>query len=201
MPRPARYAKGLAKREEILTTALEVIARAGYRGTSVRELARAVGLSQAGLLHYFSSKEELFSEILAKRDAVNAAAAAQRGESALDGLVSTVRHNADVPGLVRLYAQFSVESSDPAHPSHGAFVARYARVRDRLAADIADRKQAGTLPPSLDAEVAAALLVAAADGLQTQWLLDPEVDMAAHLSSLVSLLSSAPPAAPPPPAR
>ena len=33
------YAKGIAKREEILTAALDVIARNGYRRTSVRELA------------------------------------------------------------------------------------------------------------------------------------------------------------------
>jgi AcrR family transcriptional regulator len=201
MPRPARYAKGLAKREEILTTALDVIARTGYRGTSVKELANAVGLSQAGLLHYFASKEELFAEILAKRDAVNEDAVGERGEPALDGLVSIVRHNADVPGLVQLYAQFSIEASDPGHPSHEVFVERYARVREMLAADIAARQEAGTLPSSLEATTVASLLIAAADGLQTQWLLDPEVDMAAHLSSLVSLLSSAPAQAGPGPAR
>lgn len=196
MPRPARYAKGLAKREEILTTALDVIARTGYRGTSVKELANAVGLSQAGLLHYFSSKEELFAEILAKRDAVNEQAAAGRGESVLEGLVSIVRHNADVPGLVQLYAQFSVEASDPGHPAHEVFVERYARVRDMLASEIAAGKDAGTVSPTIDPAVTAGVLIAAADGLQTQWLLDPEVDMAAHLASLVSLLCPTPAQAP-----
>ena len=71
MPRPARYAKGIAKREEILDTALEVIARSGYARASVRELADAVGLSQAGLLHYFASKEELYAAILLRRDPVS----------------------------------------------------------------------------------------------------------------------------------
>ena len=198
MPRPARYAKGLAKREEILTTALEVIARTGYRGTSVRELANAVGLSQAGLLHHFSSKEELFAEILAKRDAVNEEAYSDRGESALDGLISVVRHNSDVAGLVQLYAQFSIEACDPGHPSHDIFVERYSRVRATLSADIAARQEAGTLPAGIDPAVAASLLIAAADGLQTQWLLDREVDMAAHLTSLVSLLAPAPAPAPRP---
>ena len=66
--RRGSYAKGVAKREEILTRALDVIAREGYRGASIKELADAVGLSQAGLLHYFGSKEELFTEILRKRD-------------------------------------------------------------------------------------------------------------------------------------
>jgi AcrR family transcriptional regulator len=202
VPRPARYAKGLAKREEILTTALEVIARTGYRGTSVRELAKAVGLSQAGLLHYFSSKEELFAEILIKRDEVNENAVSDRGETAVEGLIGVVHHNADVPGLVQLYAQFSIEASDPGHPSHEIFVERYARVRELIATDVAARQQAGTLTSGLDPTVIANLLIAVADGLQTQWLLDPDVDMAAHLSTLISLLGLAPaPAAAPEPAR
>jgi AcrR family transcriptional regulator len=76
MAQRGSYAKGIAKREEILTSALDVIARNGYRRTSVRELADAVGLSQAGLLHYFSSKEELFQEIVRKRDEVDLASSA-----------------------------------------------------------------------------------------------------------------------------
>ncbi|MGC3993785.1 MAG: helix-turn-helix domain-containing protein [Propionicimonas sp.] len=187
MTRPARYAKGLAKREEILTTALEVIARSGYKRTSVRELAAAVGLSQAGLLHYFSSKEELFAEVLLKRDAVDRERAAG-GEAAVRTLVDIVRHNAEVPGLVQLYAQYSVEAAHPEHPEHEAFVERYDRIRGYLVADLRARQEAGTLPAHLDAAKLANLLIAASDGLQTQWLLDPGTDMAEHLGYLVDLL-------------
>lgn len=191
MSRPARYAKGLAKREEILTTALEVIARTGYRGTSVRELAAAVGLSQAGLLHYFSSKEELFAEILRKRDAVDhARASAEEGEagSSVEMLIDIVRHNAEVPGLVQLYAQYSVEAAHPDHPEHAAFTERYDRIRGLLVADLAARQAAGTLDPGLDAAKLATVLIATCDGLQTQWLLNPDTDMAGHLAYLVDLL-------------
>jgi AcrR family transcriptional regulator len=38
MARRGSYAKGVAKREEILVAALDVIARNGYQGTSVWEL-------------------------------------------------------------------------------------------------------------------------------------------------------------------
>jgi AcrR family transcriptional regulator len=62
------YAKGVAKRAEILRAALAVIARHGYRKTSTRELAAAAGLSEAGMLHYFGSKEKLFEEVLRARD-------------------------------------------------------------------------------------------------------------------------------------
>lgn len=195
MPRPARYAKGVAKREEILTTALEVIARTGYRNTSVRELAAAVGLSQAGLLHYFASKEELFAEILLKRDAVDEANSAGPDVPALDRLVDIVRHNADVPGLVQLSAQFSVEASHAGHTAHDLVAERYERLRGVFVAELTARQQAGSLPAGLDAAKVANLVIAAADGLQTQFLLDPSLDMAEHLAYLVSLLGSA---APPP---
>src|SRR4051812_19943354 len=62
------YAKGKAKRAEILDVALEVIADDGYSAATVKNLADAVGLSQNGLLHYFGSKDALFAEILRRRD-------------------------------------------------------------------------------------------------------------------------------------
>ena len=54
MARRGSYAKGVAKREEILTTALDVIARNGYRRTSVRELADAVGRSMRSVQRSFA---------------------------------------------------------------------------------------------------------------------------------------------------
>lgn len=188
MSRPARYAKGLAKREEILSAALEVIARTGYSRTSVRELASAVGLSQAGLLHYFSSKEELFAEILLKRDRVDHDRSEPETGSEIAALASIVRHNAEVPGLVQLYARFSVQATDPGHPAHEAFVRRYAEIRAVLSNEITTRQRAGSLPPGLDATRVANLLIAVSDGLQTQWLLDPDFDMADHLDYLIDLL-------------
>ena len=62
------YAKGLAKREEILEVALAHFAERGDHRASVREVARLAGLTQAGLLHHFSTKEELFLAILQQRD-------------------------------------------------------------------------------------------------------------------------------------
>ncbi|MCB0912160.1 MAG: TetR/AcrR family transcriptional regulator [Propionibacteriaceae bacterium] len=192
MSRPARYAKGLAKREEILTTALDVIARTGYGRTSVRELANAVGLSQAGLLHYFASKEELFAEILLKRDQVDHDRSEPEAGSEIGALSSIVRHNSEVPGLVQLYARFSVEATESGHPAHDAFVNRYEAVRELLAGEITARQAAGTLPPDLDAPRIANLLIAVSDGLQTQWLQDPAFDMADHLDYLIDLLGLGP---------
>ncbi|MET0726369.1 MAG: TetR/AcrR family transcriptional regulator [Leifsonia sp.] len=180
-----QYAKGVAKREEILTTALDVIARNGYRRTSVRELADAVGLSQAGLLHYFSSKEELFQEILRKRDEADGERFQLEGRNPLDVFIEVIEHNAEVPGLVQLYAQLSTEAGDPEHPARDYFIERFNGFREMVVPLIRDEQAAGRLRDDIDAETMTNLLLAASDGLQTQWMLDPSIDMAASLAALL----------------
>ncbi|NEN06510.1 TetR/AcrR family transcriptional regulator [Diaminobutyricibacter tongyongensis] len=186
-PKKGSYAKGLAKREEILTTALEVFAERGYRRASLREIAEAVGLSQAGLLHHFSSKEELFAEVLRKRDEADLASAAEHDDP-FQGLVDAMRHNAEVPGLVHLYATISAEAADESHPGHDYFVERYRFFIDQLAQYIASEQRAGRLDPTLDAREVARLVIAVADGMQVQWMLDDTADMASSVEYLWSLV-------------
>ncbi|MEN0085743.1 MAG: TetR/AcrR family transcriptional regulator [Leifsonia sp.] len=189
------YAKGVAKRDEILENALEVIAREGYRGTSVKELAEAVGLSQAGLLHYFDSKDELFTAILRKRDEVDSRRFGDLDEKpSLDrmreGFVGIVRHNAEVPGLVQLFSRLAVEAGDPQHPAHDYFVERSAALRSTVADAVARRQQEGGIGDAVDPETIARIIQAVADGLQLQWLQDPTVDMAATVDAVFALLAA-----------
>ena len=189
-----RYAKGIAKREEILDVALEVFAKKGYDRTSVREIARLTGLSQTGLLHHFSSKEELFAEALRRRDARNERAHGeiQGGPVTAGGLVSIVRHNSQEPELVRLFVTMSAESTDNESPARAFFEKRYHKLREDLATDIRAQQSSGEVVGDLDADGVAALLIAAADGLQIQWLLSPdETDMGDRLDLLLSLVRRA----------
>src|SRR6516164_7906113 len=47
------------KLEHILRTAAQIFAEKSYHSTSMRDIARATGVSLAGLYHYCKSKEEL----------------------------------------------------------------------------------------------------------------------------------------------
>ncbi len=64
--RPAHDA-GAERRREILIAAEEVFARKGYRGTTMGDVAHAVGVTQPALYRYFASKQELFMGALALR--------------------------------------------------------------------------------------------------------------------------------------
>ncbi len=187
------YAKGRAQRDKIVDVALDLFSRMGYDRTSVREIARMSGLSQAGLLYHFSSKEELFVEVLRRRDERNESFYAENPDHhvALPGLVNIVRHNAEEPGLVRLYVAMSAESTDEESVARHFFEERYDGLRSELAEDIEERQETGELSAALDPDIIASLLLAAADGLQIQWLLHPEgFDMGERLEVLAQVLRS-----------
>jgi AcrR family transcriptional regulator len=189
------YAKGTATREEILDVALDLFLRKGYDRTSVREIARMAGLSQAGLLHHFSSKEELLVEVLRRRDERSREAYQETPDEDLsvDGLLSVVGHNAQEPGLVRLYVAMSAESTDQDSAAREYFEERYRWLRAGVAQDIRRQQESGEVSAELDPDAVASLLIAAADGLQIQWLLDPDgLDMGARLAQLWSALRQIP---------
>ena len=55
----------LSRRAEICRTAAQIFRERGYDATSVSDIARALGITKAGLYHYFESKEALLFEITA----------------------------------------------------------------------------------------------------------------------------------------
>jgi len=52
------------KRKLLYDTAASLFAGKGYSGTSIRDLASALGLQKSSLYHYFDSKEDLLFRIL-----------------------------------------------------------------------------------------------------------------------------------------
>jgi len=52
------------RRAEICRTAAQIFRDRGFDATSVSDVARALGMTKAGLYHYFESKEALLFEIL-----------------------------------------------------------------------------------------------------------------------------------------
>ena len=53
-----------ARRAEICRAAAQIFRDRGFDATSVSDIARALGLTKAGLYHYFESKEALLFEIM-----------------------------------------------------------------------------------------------------------------------------------------
>ncbi len=166
------YAKTARRRQEILRTAIEVFAEYGYHGSSVREIAARVGLSETGLTHHFGGKAALLAAVIEERDAED-----QLRWSSLSDLPELIAQNAQRPGIVALFTLLSAEGTAPAHPAHEFFASRYERVRDNLTERVRAAQRDGTVRADIDAGLVAQLLVALMDGLQVQWLYDRDADM------------------------
>ncbi|GAA1445849.1 helix-turn-helix domain-containing protein [Nocardiopsis tropica] len=196
MSRRGPYSKSAAKREEILSAALDLISRHGYRGTSVKAIAASVGLSPAGVLHHFGTKESLFVEVLKRRDELDAIRARTDSDSVteksplhpLDSYAELVDSNSGVPGLVELYSAMAVEAADPSHEAHVFFADRRVEAHRILTKAVRRMQEDGRLTTKIDAGALATALHALADGLQTLWLVDPDVDMGGTVTSLLHAL-------------
>lgn len=185
MSRAQGYAKGRATRERILDAAETAFGEVGFRGASLREIAQRVGLSHPGLLHHFPSKEALLLAVLERRDEVDRARIEQEegGAARLRRLVEVVGGGVERRAIIELFAVMSVEATNPDHPAHQYFDARYRRVVAEIADSYRDADSRGELIASLDPDQAAITLVALMDGLQVQWLYHPElVDLGAALT-------------------
>jgi AcrR family transcriptional regulator len=53
-----------APRETILARAAELFARQGYEGTSLQQVASAVGMTKAAIYHYFPTKQSVYEAIV-----------------------------------------------------------------------------------------------------------------------------------------
>ncbi|MFF2549567.1 TetR/AcrR family transcriptional regulator [Nocardia sp. NPDC058058] len=192
-PHPRRRKRGDERREQIIDEALKTFADNGYRNASIAEIAERCGLSQPGLLHYFPNKAALLAAVLDYRDRLDYDRLGfdrqLRGIEALDRLVRLVEHNMHVPGLVQLFTVVTSEAVTADHPARDWVVNRYRTFERFLARALDDGIADGTLRPDIDTAALARQIFAMMDGLQLQWLLDPEnVDMAALFRAYIDEL-------------
>lgn len=176
------YAKGSKQREVIIQAALECFGERGYNGASMREIARRVGLSQAGLLHHYGTKEDLLRATLGARDTISiatGAAAADQAQNALVGMLAVIEDNASQRPWVRMFTFVSAEATREDHPAHNYFRDRAHLVIDHMRTGLERAVEQGLVRTDVDLDEAARQCQAMMYGLQVQWLFDPSVDMVA----------------------
>jgi AcrR family transcriptional regulator len=190
------YLKGRIRREDIITAAVAVYAEAGYHGSSLREVARRVGITHAGLLYYFPTKEALLAAVLERRDAEDVEREHLRvppGLEALRHLMRLAMHNVHHPGIVDLYARLAAEAVTPDHPAHDYFEQHYRMARRYAVESFKVLAANGGLRTGVDPELAGLNLVALMDGLQVQWLSNRNaVDLVAAVRSYLQDLLTVP---------
>ena len=190
------YLKGRIRREDILGAAVAVYGEAGYHGSSLRAIAKRAGITHAGLLYYFPTKEALLAAVLERRDAQDTERerlTIPPGVDFLRHLVALAEYNVRHPGIVDLYARLAAEATAADHPAHVYFERHYRLARDHAVASFRAMRERGELRADVDPELAALGFVALMDGLQVQWLTTPAaVDLVGALRFYLAALLTGP---------
>lgn len=177
------YKNGLRRRQQILETAVQVFGQYGYAGASLHRIAELVGVSDPALIRHFGSKEGLFTAALEHSDKQNTV----HEPDSTDGLAffehfaRAVETNVRQRGLVELLLTVATEASDDGHPAHPFITKRYRDLVATMCAQLRRAGERGEVRRMDDAEIEAEVrtVIALMDGLELQWLLDPEVDLVA----------------------
>jgi len=185
-----------ARREEILQAAMETFGSRGYYNGSLGEVAERVGMTHAGVLHHFGSKDRLLLEVLEYRDRTDVEHLEGHqppgGLGLFHHLVRTARLNAQRPGIVQTYAVLSAEAVTEDHPGQDWFRERYSGLRRLVGVALTEVCAADDPPDAADLDAAAASVLAVMDGLQIQWLLDRDaVDLAGATAFAIDAILTA----------
>lgn len=192
-----RQTRGLARQQQILEAAFRLFATRGYRSTTLAMVAGAVGLTEAGVLHHFPSKEALLHAVLAARDspAPDVEARAAHAGSALESLRQLplfAQVLVDNPLLARFDIVVGGESIAERGPALRHFADRRRLIREKLDTVLLAGVDAGEIRSDLDISATAAQIVAFMDGIQMQWLLDGETtDLVGEYHAFVDNLERA----------
>ncbi|MBF7014315.1 helix-turn-helix domain-containing protein [Novosphingobium resinovorum] len=185
--RGARYAKGDARREEILRGVTDLIVREGYRRQSLREIGAALSIEPAHILYYFASREDLLQRVIELWDRDSIASLSKDADvpPSLDLFVAAVRRNCEAPGIGLLFLAFATEAADRAHPAHDFFRRRVSRIHADLSKAIRREQAQGAIHTAVDAQLTARQLMALADGLQLQASTGAPIDVVSDLKMTI----------------
>jgi AcrR family transcriptional regulator len=190
-------ANGRASRKAILAAAADVFAENGYRGTSLTEIANRVGMTQPGLLHHFSTKDQLLLAVIQEHEATSEHTTTMVEDLApenfrfVDSLEKLAASNTGARQAQLLLTTLSAEAIPRNHPLHEHFVQRYRTFRRGLARILASAQESGSVRRDVNPQELAREIIATLDGLHLQWLLDPrEINLKKALRAYAERLAA-----------
>jgi AcrR family transcriptional regulator len=189
-----RQARGLARQDQILDVAFELFATEGVRATTIARVAERSGLSEAGLLHHFPSKDALLLAVLDRADASFPDTEAWIAEpggglESLRRMPASAQVLSDRPSLARLRVIVSAEAVVQDGAARRYVTERTATIRRVLTNSLAEGVRRGEFRSDLDPASRATEIVAFMEGIQIEWMLDPDaVDLVAAYEAYVDTL-------------
>lgn len=176
------YRTGIESRARIVEAAVDIFGRHGYKGGTLQQVAEAVGMTAGAITKLFGTKEQLLIAVLQHwavltTDVIGADA---KGMSRLEGFGRLMAFHMEHRGFLELYITMAAETAAfPEHPAHEFMTQRYAGTLEDLRDMFAAGALEGSFRPMSQDEIdnEAECLLAAMDGLEIQFLLNPAFDL------------------------
>ncbi|MCU1472435.1 TetR/AcrR family transcriptional regulator [Amnibacterium sp.] len=176
------YRTGIQSRAKIVAAAVDVFGRYGYKGGTLQQVADTVGLTAGAITKLFGSKEQLLIAVLQHwafltEDVIGAEA---KGKDRLEGFGRLMAFHMEHRGFLELYITMAAETAAfPEHPAHDFMVDRYISTLAHLRSLLAEGVKEGSFNTMSKDEIdnEAECLLAAMDGLEIQFLLNPGFDL------------------------
>jgi AcrR family transcriptional regulator len=187
------YKKGIERRQEVVKVAVDVFGQYGFKGGTLQQVGDKVGLTPAAIMKLFGSKEKLLIAVLEHWGVVTAGIVGleAKGHRRLDGFRRLMAYHVAHPGLLELYSTMAAEATSEEHPAHGFMTARYQSTLANMRELFSDAAGEGRFRPMSDEEIAreAEFLLAAMDGLEIQFLLNPAFDLQESFNAFLARLN------------
>ena len=178
-----------ARREELTRQAARLFAQKGYHGTSIGEIAEALGVQKGSLYAHIESKQDLLYETMAE--------GARAFHAGLDAIPEELPATEKIRLALRSHLRVVADQLDVAtvfvqewryldEERRGRFVAERRRYEERVRAYFREGREQGELRSDLDENVAALLFLSAANWAFT-WL-RPGVDTDAIADAFYAFL-------------
>ena len=176
-PYATLLAKGEDRKQRILDVAQRLLARNGWRTTTLSQIAKEAGVTSAGLLHHFESKEQLLHAVLDARDADDAEHAYQHTGDLADAIASAAERFYRSPELVGTFAVLMAENIAADAPLHDRLLDRYRAAVEIIADRIRFGQSEARYRQDVNPVVKAVEILAFVNGMETSWLLDPTIPL------------------------
>lgn len=197
------YRRGVERRLQVVDAAIDVFGQYGFKAGTLQRVADRVGVSPGAIEKLFGSKQQLLVAVLERWGELTADAIGRdsTGIDQLRGFRRLMAYHMQHKALLELYTTMAAESTSPEHPAHAFMTERYrntlATMRRLFADAVANGDFRSMDEEEIDSE--AECLLAIMDGLEVQFLLDPNRDLersfGQYADRLIARLSVA--AAPP----
>ena len=169
-------APAVDKRRQILDAAIRVLARQGYHGTRVSDIADEAGVAYGLVYHYFKSKDEVLNELFTERWSLLLAAieeADREQQSARDKLAAVAAFIIDSyrydPDLMKVII---VEVTRAANSFGRTHLPEINRAYEMIAKIVADGQADGAFRGDVDSRFASMWFYGAIEQLLSGWVFD-----------------------------